>query len=145
MGARLENVPSVTRRQLLGSATVTVAAPLAGCADTGPADAGSDGTPDLLLRNCLQDAKDVEVTVTRVETGETVHEGTHSTPTDSCSDVGGPVEVDSVFERPGDYEIRATTSRLEPATATVTLTEAAVDDDSDTREILLDEDGITVA
>lgn len=84
------------------------------------------------------------MTVTRIEIGETVHEGTHAVPPDSCSDFGDPVEVPDVFDHSGEYEVRATTSGLAPATATVTITEVEASNDTDTRAIRIDEDGVTI-
>lgn len=108
-------------------------------------DPDEDASPDLLLRNCLDRATDVEVTVTRSATDETVHDGTHAVPTDSCSDFGDPVEVDSVFEHAGEYVVRAVTDGFDPASATVSITAAEVEGDTATRTIRVDEDGVTIA
>lgn len=124
-------------------ALLSVSVPLAGCS-VEPSSDGDGGQPDIVIKNCHSESETLQVTVTRVETDETVHDESHTVPGDYCSDMGPSYEIGSVWTEPGEYLIGAEGAGLESTEATVSLSEHAVTNDTATREIHVDDGAITI-
>lgn len=136
--------PKPRRAILRRAALASVLVPLAGCSTELYSSEDGTGQPDIVLKNCHSEPKTVQVTVTHVETGETVYDETHTVPEDYCSDVGPSYELETVWTDPGEYVIRAEAEEMEPAEATVLLSEHAVTNDTATREIHIDDGEIRI-
>lgn len=136
---------SPSRRSFCAAIAVpSVAVSLAGCSSNDvhvPSD--QPGQPDIQLKNCRSESVTVQVTVTYVETGETVYDDSHSVPGDYCSDMGPSYYLEEVWTDPGEYRIRAEASGVGSDEATVELSKSAVEDDSATRSVRIDS-GVTV-
>ena len=131
---------SQSRRSLLRALAPFSVLTVGGCVDVGY----ESPTTDLTLQNCTDAAIDVTVTVTRVESGNIVHDESHSVPEDYCSDVGDEVAVESVFDDAGDYLARADVAERDPVETTVSITETEAEDDTDVRRIRIDDDGMEI-
>lgn len=131
---------SQSRRSLLRSLAPLSVLTVGGCVDVGY----ESQTTDLTLQNCTNAAIDVTVIVTRVESGNTVHDITHAVPEEYCSDIGDEVEVENVFDAAGDYLVRADVAERDPVETTVSIAEAEAEDDTDVRRIRVGDDGIEI-
>lgn len=137
-------VPDRSRRRFLCVASLGMAAALAGCTSDVYVPEDLPGGPDLALKNCHAEAVDVHVIVTFVESGETVHDATHTIPGDFCSDVGPSYYVEEVWVDPGEYRIRAEVPGMGAAEATTTLSEVDVREDTGTRSIHVDDGEVDI-
>ncbi|MFC7080509.1 hypothetical protein ACFQJ6_10660 [Halorussus caseinilyticus] len=131
----------VLRAAFVGFASVT----LAGCT-TDDIDSPEDrpGRPDIQLKNCYADSKEVRVVVTYLETGESVYDETHVVPGDFCSDAGPSYNLEAVWTEPGAYRVRVEVPGIGASEATVDLSEQAVGDDTATRSVYVDDGEIEI-
>lgn len=139
------SVDSLRRRILCGSLAFT-SITLAGCsAEDGTDSKDESGQPDVQLKNCYSESKDIRVIVTNLDTDNRVHHGTHTVPGGFCSDAGPSYDLEAVWTSAGKYRIEASVAGLDTTSVTVTLTENAVREDTATRTISVDDGEITIS
>ena len=93
------------------------------------------GQPDIRLKNCDEQSKQVHLNVRYEKTGAAVHDKEHTVPTDYCSDIGPSYDIEDVWKRGGQYTIKTKVSGFDPVSQTVTIEDWAIEDDTETRTI----------
>lgn len=127
---------TLTRRRLLGACGAAAVGAVAGCVSRDP----DSDQPDLVLKNCTGDPVTLSVSVTG-PSGETVHDEDHEVSGDACSDIGPSQEVDGVWTDPGEYRIEADADGFDAVGSTVDASQSAIEGETFTRTIRLD-DGV---
>lgn len=127
-----------TRRRLVRLLAAGGLAATAGCSV-------SVGTTDLTIRNCLADTHRVSVTITRLADDTRLYDETHDVPGDSCSDVSPPpVEEGDVIGEAGEYRIRADADGMDSVTETREFSEPIVENNDDSINVYVEDDGLNL-
>jgi hypothetical protein len=120
---------------LLGTATVPVTS----------GRSSSVGTVDMTVRNCQPDTRDVDIRVARNSSGSVIYTDTYEVSGDSYSDVrAAPVEVEDLFNEPGEYHVEVNSPDLAPTERDYTFDEALIETNDDSVTVRIEEEGLVL-
>lgn len=121
------------------SALVSIPVAVAGCTVE-----YESGQADIYVKNCYSEPKEIELAVTCRKNDRTVYDEANEIPADYCSDMGNSYGGEEVWERSGEYTIRAEVAGMTPVERTVLLSASEEKSDDDSRTIYIDDGEITI-